>query len=446
MAELYRQRWSGRYQRVILVGIILPSDPLDGEDPLEELRSLVRTAGAEVVGEMVVRRNNVHPGLFVGTGKAREIARYAESLNADLVVFDTDLSPAQIRELERIISRRVLDRSEVILDIFARHARSRQAGLQVELAQLEYTYPRLSHMWTHLGRVAGRAGTPAAAVGGIGTRGPGEKQIEIDRRLVRKRITQLKRKLAAIDKQRQRAVAKRREHFLVCLVGYTNAGKSSLMNLLTSAGVSVADKLFETLDTRTRRWKITASQVALLSDTVGFISRLPHHLIAAFRATLEEVVGADLLLHVADASHRQVDQHIQAVGKVLHEIGCSQKDQVLLLNKIDKIVDPTVRTILANKYPHAIFVSAVTGEGADRVTRTVLEKMRGREVNITIEADYTNGRLMQYLAHHARSLGRSFHHQRIRMTATIGKEHLAVLRRFGEDVMILSPSEREGQE
>ncbi|RLF43637.1 MAG: GTPase HflX, partial [Thermoplasmata archaeon] len=311
---------------------------------------------------------------------------------------------------------------------------------------LQYTYPRLSHMWTHLERVAGGASTPAAAVGGIGTRGPGEKQIEIDRRLVHKRITLLRRKLAAIDKQRQLAVSKRRQHFQICLVGYTNAGKSTLMNLLTSAGVSVADKLFETLDTRTRRWKLATGQVALLSDTVGFISRLPHHLVASFRATLEEVIGADLLLHVADASHRQVVQQIHAVNKVLDEIGCQDKDQILLLNKVDKIIDPTIRTILKNKYPHAIFISAHTGEGVERINQAVLEKMRSKEIKVTVEADCTNGRLVQYLAHHAHNLDQSYHNHRVRMTATIGQEHLAILRRFGEDVMILTPPQQEGGE
>jgi len=435
MKGVKRVEQNGRTERAILVGVILPGQVVDSDDPLEELRSLVKTAGAQVVGEIIVRRNTIHPGLFIGKGKAKEILSLAEILRADVVIFDTDLSPAQIRELEKVFSRRVLDRSEVILDIFAQHARTRQAELQVELAQLEYTYPRLSHMWTHLGRVAA-AGTPAAAVGGIGTRGPGEKQIEIDRRLIRKRITLLKRRLDSIDKQRQRTVSKRRQHFLICLVGYTNAGKSTLMNRLTSAGVSVADKLFETLDTRTRCWKLATGQVALLSDTVGFISRLPHHLIASFRATLEEVIGADLLLHVADASHRQVVQQIQAVNKVLDEIGCQDKDQILLLNKVDKIIDPTVRTILKNKYPHAIFISALTGEGVDKVSQAVLERMRGKEVEVVIEADCTNGRLIQYLAHHARKLDRTFHNHRIRLTATIGQKHLAMLGRFGEDVMI----------
>ncbi len=422
----------------MLVGVILPDSDVDMHDPLGELRSLVRTAGAKIADEMIVRRNRIHPGLYIGTGKAEQIAEVADAGKADVVVFDTDLSPAQIRDLEKIVRHRVLDRSEVILDIFAAHARTGEAKLQVELAQLEYTYPRLRKMWTHLEHIAGGASSAAAAVGGIGTRGPGEKQLEIDRRLVRKRVTELKRRIAEIDKRKQRAVRNRQGNFLISIVGYTNAGKSTMMNLLTGAGVGVADQLFATLDTRTRRWNLGDGQVALLSDTVGFISRLPHHLIASFRATFEEAIGADLLLHIADASAPRVEQQIQAVDTVLGELGCQQKDQLLLLNKIDRITDPTVRTILSGKHPGAVFTSAATGENADAVIEAVLLKMQGRQVRVTIEADCANGRLMQYLARHAHATDRTYLGSSVRMEATIGEKHIAELDAFGKDVKILT--------
>jgi GTP-binding protein HflX len=443
MTEPKRTQLTIHRERALLVSVILPGSDVADHDPLGELRSLVRTAGARVVDEMVVKRSTVHPGLYVGTGKAEEIAGRARQNHLDAVVFDNDLSPAQIRDLERIIDRKVLDRSEVILDIFAAHARTAESRLQVELAQLEYTYPRLRRMWTHLERLAGGAATAAGAVGGIGTRGPGEKQIEIDRRLVQRRVAQLRRRIAAIDKRKQRLARSRSGHFRICLVGYTNAGKSTLMNLLTGAGVYVADQLFATLDTRTRRWNLGDGQVALLSDTVGFISNLPHHLVASFRATLEEAIEADLLLHVADASHPRVSRQIRAVKGVLEELGCDRKDQLLVLNKIDRINDPSVRAVLADKLPEGIFVSAATGASADRVVQAVLGKMCGPRVNVTIQADYTNARLMHYLSRHARTDRQTYEGKSVRMTATLSEKHLAELRGFGPAVKILAASPEE---
>ena len=253
----------------MLVGVLLPNNSADPMDPLGELRSLARTAGAAVVDEILAPRQKISPGIYIGSGKAEEIAQRVKLNEIDTVVFDNDLSPTQIRELEKIVSAKVLDRSELILDIFAAHARTAESRLQVELAQLEYTYPRLTHMWSHLERIAGGS---ASAAGGIGTRGPGEKQIEIDRRLVQKRVSFLKRQMAQIDQRKTREVRSRSEQaFTVCLVGYTNAGKSTLMNRLTGAGAFVADQLFATLDTRTRRWNLGEGKEVLLSDTVGFV-------------------------------------------------------------------------------------------------------------------------------------------------------------------------------
>jgi len=438
MTEPKRTQLRIQQERALLIGVILPGSDPDFDDPLGELRSLSRTAGAKVVDEMVVKRPSVRPGLYIGSGKAEQIAERARQNRADAVIFDNDLSPAQIRDLEKVIDRKVLDRSEVILDIFASHARTHEARLQVELAQLEYTYPRLRRMWTHLERLAGGATTAAAAVGGIGTRGPGEKQLEIDRRLVRKRVAQLKRRIAAIDKRKQRLVRSRSEHVRICLVGYTNAGKSTLMNLFTGAGAYVADKLFATLDTRTRRWNLGDGHVALLSDTVGFIHRLPHHLVASFRATLEEAIEADLLLHVADASHRRVMQQIRAVEDVLAELGADGTERLLVLNKIDRINDPSVLTILADKYPQAVLLSATTGENADRLVSAVLEKVAGKRVSVTLEADCTNGRLMQYLSRHTRLEEQTYEGKNVRASVSLSESHLAELRSFEPAVRILS--------
>ena len=436
MSEPRRRQLKIQQERALLVGVILPTSDYDAHDPLGELRSLVKSAGAKVVDEMVAKRAAVHPGLYVGTGKAEQIADRCEQNDVDVVVFDNDLSPAQVRDLEKIIDRKVLDRSEVILDIFASHARTHEASLQVELAQLEYTYPRLRRMWTHLERVAGGATTAAAAVGGIGTRGPGEKQLETDRRLVQRRVSQLKRRIVAIDRRKQRLVRSRGDQFLVCLVGYTNAGKSTLMNLFTGAGVLVADQLFATLDTRTRRWNLGDGQAALLSDTVGFVRNLPHHLVASFRATLEEAIGADLLLHVADASHAQVLSQIEAVREVLEELGCGQKDQLLLLNKTDLLRDPSVRTVLSRRYPEALPTSASTGENAEEVISAVVRRVRGPQVRVTIEADCGNGKLMEYLSRYARVDARTFVGSSVRMEATLARKRLAALRSFGRAVKV----------
>jgi GTP-binding protein HflX len=446
-------------ERALLVGVITEHSNVDPHDPLGELRSLSKTAGAWVVDEMLCKRQRVNPGLYVGTGKADEIAARAEQNEIDTIIFDNDLSPAQIRDLEKITKTKVLDRSELILDIFAAHARTSESRLQVELAQMEYTYPRLTNMWSHLERMAGGAATSASAVGGIGTRGPGEKQLEIDRRLVSKRMSMLKRQLKEIDERKVREVSSRREVFSVCLVGYTNAGKSTLMNLLTDAQTYVADKLFATLDTKTRRWNVGQGAEVLLSDTVGFVRDLPHHLVASFRATLEEAVWADLLIHVADASHERVVQQIEAVQKVLDEMGCidgtrpqarapgkrgakahvgnPNQRTMLVLNKIDRISDATVRPVLAQKYPEAIFVSAATGAGVEKLNDLVIARSGGGTVHVTIRANCTNGRLMQFIGRHAQLSGQSYSDSTMEAQATLALTSLDELAKFGKDIEII---------
>ena len=388
----------------MLVGAIMltrrpdgPAADANGEDPLIELENLARTAGAHVVGTMRQKIHKIDAAYYIGKGKSEAVRDKAKLLKADVIIFNNDLAPAQLRNLEESIGLKVIDRSELILDIFATRARTHVSQLAVELAQLEYTFPRLRAMWSHLDTVAGGKTTAAGAVGGIGTRGPGEKQLESDRRLVRKRIDMLKRKLGAIDERRAREVGSRRDIFTVSLVGYTNAGKSSLLNALTGAGTFVEDKLFATLDTKTVQWKLAPSRVALLSDTVGFVRDLPHHLIASFKATLEEATHADLLLHVADAANPGVLQQIQTVEKVLRELGVDPEagvgdrgsgvgDQgstiphsefniphsgqvLLVLNKLDAVDDLSLLHVLADRYPHAAQVSARTGRGLGRAMR-----------------------------------------------------------------------------
>ena len=437
MGEPRRTDLAVQRERALLVAVILPDSNVDPSDPLGELRSLAKTAGARVVDEMTAKRRKRHPGLYVGTGKAEEIAARADLNQADVILFDNDLTPAQIRDLEEITHRKILDRSELILDIFAAHAQTRESRLQVELAQLEYTYPRLRQMWSHLDTLAGGASSPAAAVGAIGTRGPGETQIEIDRRLVQRRVAQLRRRLAEIDRRKVREVRARRETFCACLVGYTNAGKSTMMNLLTGADAYVADQLFATLDTRTRKWDLGDGRGVLLSDTVGFVRDLPHHLVASFRATLEEAIGADLLIHVADASHDRVSHQIAAVETVLDELGCDRERILLVLNKVDRINDPAVHTVLAQQFPDACFASARTGEGAAELIEDVGRRATGEPRRVTLTADCANGKLMQYISRHARVESETYAGATARIEAVMAQSHLDGLRAFGDAVQVL---------
>jgi len=439
MAEPIRTSLEVQRERALLVSVLLPNSNADPNDPLGELRALVRTAGGDVVDEMVAKRNKPHPGLYVGSGKAEEIAQRCEMNDVDTVIFDNDLSPGQIRDLEVATRRKILDRSELILDIFAAHARTHASRLQVELAQLEYTYPRLRHMWSHLDRIAG--GAAGAAAGGMGTRGPGETQIETDRRLVQKRVTHLKNQIDAIDRRKLREVNSRQDVFGVCLVGYTNAGKSTLMNLLTGAETYVADKLFATLETRTRRWNVPVGRDVLLSDTVGFVRDLPHHLVASFRATLEEAIYADLLIHVADASHQRVDEEITAVNGVLDELEVDHAQKLLVLNKADRIVDPAVRTVLVSKYPDAMFVSAATGTGADALIAEVTRRCEGTQVRVTLRANCGNGKLMQYIAQHANVDEQTYDQATACIEGTMPANRLDFLQTFGDDVRVVQTTE-----
>ena len=381
----------------VLVGVYV-SPPADPNDPLAELAGLATTAGANVVAELTQRRHEPDQRTYIGRGKLAELVALVEHYDADVVMFDNDLSPAQTRNLERELDCKVLDRSEVILDIFAARAQTHEARLAVELAQLEYSLPRLKRMWTHLSRLKM----------GIGMRGPGEKQLEVDRRLVEKRIHDLKQELLTIHRRRERQVAARHEQRTVSLVGYTNAGKSTLLNALTGAGVLAEDKLFATLDTRTRRWKLPSWGPVLISDTVGFIRDLPHHLIASFKATLEETQQADLLLHVADASSPQVEQQIIAVNGVLEELGVDMKDTLLVLNKVDALTDRVSRERLQARHPHAICISARSGLGLDDLAAAASDALGRSFLDVDIETHAGNGRLLAWLAAHGEILSRQF--------------------------------------
>ena len=449
----------------MLVGVILPGSTADPRDPLGELQSLAKTAGATVVGQMLQKRHSPDSGTYVGSGKAVQIAQLAKKNKANVILFDNDLSPGQIGGLEKIINDevgskrgeagvKVLDRSELILDISASRARTHEAKLQVELAQMQYTYPRLMKMWGHLERIAGQGGGM-----GIGTRGPGETQLETDRRLVRNRVSELKRGIEEIQQRKSRLVAQRNlEHFTVCVVGYTNAGKSTLFNTLTAAGTYADDKLFATLDTKTRAWRLERGTEVLLSDTVGFVRDLPHNLVASFRATLEEAVHADLLIHVLDVGHPHAEQQYESVQKVLIEIGARPdpkakqepedksdsifpltpepkpapvppKPEILLLNKIDTEEGAAAFPFWRTLHPNAIPVSARTGEGLAQVQEAVHNFVRGQQVDVTLEAEVTNGRLLSFLESHTRIHDRQFNDGKVEIKAVMGKRTLADLSR-----------------
>jgi GTP-binding protein HflX len=405
---------------------VITSDKSFIEDPLEELEGLATTAGTTVVGALVQRRDTPDRSSYLGKGKVEELRLMVEGRDADVVIFDNDLSPAQTRNLEKALNVKVIDRTELILDIFASNAQTHEARLAVELAQLEYSLPRLKRMWTHLSRMKM----------GVGMRGPGEKQLEVDRRLVERRIHDLRHELHAIEKRKKRQVAARRDSMTVSLVGYTNAGKSTLMNALTEADVLVEDKLFATLDTRTRRWQLPNWGPVLLSDTVGFIRDLPHRLIASFKATLEEARQADLLLHVADASNPAVCDQISAVYTVLKEIGIEEKDMILILNKIDKLPSEAGLVGPARRYPNGIPLSARSGAGFDQLAYRVSDALSHAFCDVDVETGVENGKLMAYLAAHGEVLSKRYHGVRVTIHCRIPKKHLG--RVTGSDTEVRS--------
>jgi GTP-binding protein HflX len=422
--DIPRDELTVHRERAFLVSVALPDRPSLGSDPLEELRGLTTTAGAVVVGGLVQRRHHVIPATYIGKGKLLELQEQVKANDADVVIFDNDLSPGQVRNLEKATAVKVIDRSELILDIFATRARSVEARLQVELAQLEYSLPRLRKMWTHLSRYTG----------GIGLRGPGETQLEEDRRLVAERIRDLKHRLVEVQARKQREVRSRYEEHTVSLVGYTNAGKSTLMNALTGAGVYVEDKLFSTLDTRTRQWHLKDWGRVLLSDTVGFIRDLPHHLIASFKATLEEARRSRLLLHVVDAANEVAEEQIKAVNAILKELGCADKPSLLVLNKVDRLPDRSYLDVLMKHHPRAVAISAAKEQGLDALAEAVMEALSADFADAEIETAASNGRVLAYLGAHAEIYRQQFHDNQVTLRCYLPRHLLHHIQ--GPDVQV----------
>jgi GTP-binding protein HflX len=351
-------------ERALLVG--LEKDGVskwDLRDSMEELRELANSAGAEVVDTITQKLSKPTAPYYIGKGKAELIKNSLQDREVTSVIFDDELSPAQGRNLETLLARKVLDRTQLILDIFAQRARSREGRLQIELAQLQYLLPRLTRMWHHLSR----------QTGGIGTRGPGETQLEVDRRRVQERIARLERELESVRKTRavQRQGRKRHQWPVAAVVGYTNAGKSTLLNLLTGADVVAVDKLFATLDPTTRSFVLPNKQRVLLTDTVGFLRKLPHTLIESFKATLEEVNEADLLIHIVDLSHPRVDEQMEAVDAVIKEIGAFGKQTLIVFNKIDHLKNRELADIYAKRFPGSVAISARSGEGMGNLVQAL---------------------------------------------------------------------------
>lgn len=425
MHEHYRSQ-SVALERCVLARLIGPGDAFT-ENPLDEMTGLAQSAGTEVMGGIVQRRESPDPKTFLGKGKVAELRQLVDMHSADVVIFDNDLSPSQTRNLEKVVETKVLDRTELILDIFASSARTHEARLAVELAQLEYSLPRLKRMWTHLSR----------QTMGVGMRGPGEKQLEVDRRLVEKRIHELKLDLQKVEKRKQREVAGRRDFLTVSLVGYTNAGKSTLMNALTSADVEAVDKLFATLDTRTRRWTLPSWGPVLLSDTVGFIRDLPHKLVASFRATLEEAREADLLLHVADASNPAVLDQISAVYGVLQELGIDEKQTLLVINKIDLPGAAERMQAVQNRYRHSVAVSARSGQGLDVLAKSVSTALSAGFVTLSIRLDVSDGKTMAWLSKSGEITSKQFHDDHVEIHARMPARFAGRLVREGHAIEVL---------
>ncbi len=346
----------------------------------------METAGGVVVGNLFQRRDTISPGTFLGRGKVGELKDLIQDSSADVVVFDADLSPGQVRNLEKSLGVKVVDRSEVILDIFAQRARTREARVQVELAQLEYLLPRLTRLWQHLSRLGG----------GIGTRGPGETQLEVDRRRVRERIASLKKQLERVDKERQVQRKARERVFSVAIVGYTNAGKSTLFRALTETDAFVEDRLFATLDAKARRLHGRRVPPVVVTDTVGFIRKLPHHLTTSFRATLDEVRHADLLVHVVDSNSAHADEQIQVVETVLREIDAGGKKTIIALNKADVAHEDTVSG-LKRRHPGAVVISALKNENIDSIVEGVLEAVRMEKLLATVELPLSEEHLLAHI-------------------------------------------------
>ncbi len=409
MAELHDNR--DIIENFILIGVST-NDNDDAEASLLELRELVKTAGAITAGIVIQNREKIHPGTYIGKGKIEEVKELLDTTKATGVVCDDELSPAQLKNLEEALDTKVLDRTLVILDIFARHASTSEGKIQVELAQLKYRMSRLAGIYSSLSRLGG----------GIGTRGPGEKKIETDRRLIRDRIGQLNRELSDVKAHRDVLRAQRSKNLskVIAIVGYTNAGKSTLLNTLTGAGILAEDKLFATLDPTTRSMELDSGETVLLTDTVGFIRKLPHNLIDAFRSTLEEAKFADIIIHMVDASNPDMDTHMHVVYKTLHELEVFDKPVITLFNKMDKVEgNVTLKDLKADK---TLQVSAKTGKGLWQLKSVIEEILRQQKIYVDKIYDYADAGKIQFIRKYGQLLGEEYTENGIAVKAYVPRE------------------------
>ncbi len=409
MAQLHDNREI--IENFILIGVST-NDNDDAEASLLELRELVKTAGAITAGIVIQNREKIHPGTYIGKGKIDEVRELLDTTKATGVVCDDELSPAQLKNLEEALDTKVLDRTLVILDIFARHASTSEGKIQVELAQLKYRMSRLAGIYSSLSRLGG----------GIGTRGPGEKKIETDRRLIRDRIGQLNRELSDVKAHRDVLRAQRSKNLskVIAIVGYTNAGKSTLLNTLTGAGILAEDKLFATLDPTTRSMELDSGETVLLTDTVGFIRKLPHNLIDAFRSTLEEAKFADIIIHMVDASNPDMDTHMHVVYKTLHELEVFDKPVITLFNKMDKVEgNVTLKDLKADK---TLQVSAKTGKGLWQLKSVIEEILRQQKIYVDKIYDYADAGKIQFIRKYGQLLGEEYTENGIAVKAYVPRE------------------------
>lgn len=409
---------SGR-EKCILVGVtrqFVTKAQMD--ESLDELELLADTAGAAAIARISQDRDRLDPATFIGKGKAEEIGKLVEQEKVSLVIFDDDLSAVQVRNLEKVFQCKVLDRSALILDIFAARARTSEAKCQVELAQLEYLLPRLTRQWTHLSK----------QFGGIGTKGPGETQIETDRRIIRTRISHLRERLDRITQQRTTQRKERTKHTRAALVGYTNVGKSTLLNLLSGSDVLVENKLFATLDPTTRIVPLSPSSAILMTDTVGFIRKLPHHLVAAFKSTLEEVTEADLLLHVVDLLSPLYEDQIRVVQETLEDLGAADKTTLLVFNKIDRLNDRSIISALSEKYPQSVCISAMRGINIVSLKEKIQQLVNTEFVEETIVIPQSDPRLISAIYDFAEVLDRSYEDNSVHLIVRVPRKDLEHLR------------------
>lgn len=412
-------------ERAILVAVRLRDDSMDiVEEHIDELELLTDTAGAETVIKIIQDRSRIDPAYFIGKGKAEEIAELVNLNDVSLVIFDDDLNPTQVRNLEKLIEKKIVDRSGLILDIFASHAKTKQAKTQVELAQLQYMLPRLTRAWTHLSK----------QYGGIGTKGPGETQIETDRRIIRTRIAKLKEKLKEIESQDVTKSLRRKDFLTTSLVGYTNAGKSTLLNLLTDAGVLAEDKLFATLDSTTRSFELEKGKPVLMSDTVGFIRKLPHNLVASFKSTLNVVRDADVILQVIDLSHKYYEDHMKVVDETLKELDCEKKRQIRVFNKVDAVEDKTRIDYVLSHYPDAIVVSAQKGMNIGKLKEMLLKIYEEDFGEKTISVSITRSKVISQIHTLADVISTDYIDDKAEIKFRAGKENTSRIMRLVEDV------------